>query len=74
MAKMITVTKNGVDEDGYPCDDSIKSMLLNTDNIFTIEDTDLNDKYEITKITFVHTNQSLYVRESKDDLHKEINK
>jgi len=74
MAKMINVTKNGVDSDGYPSDDIIKSMLLNTDNIFTIEDTDMDDEYEITKITFVHTTQSLYVRESKEDLAKKINK
>ena len=74
MAKMVTVTKNGVDEDGFPSDDVVKSMLLNTDNIFTIEDTDMNSEYEITKITFVHTNQSLYVRESKEELAKEINR
>ena len=73
MAKMINVTMAGVDEDGYPSDDIIKSMLINADNIFTIEDTDMNSEYEITKITFLHTNQSLYVRENKEDLAKEIN-
>ena len=73
MAKMINVTMAGVDEDGFPDDDIIKSMLINADNIFTIEDTDMNNKYEITKITFLHTNQSLYVRESKEVLAKEIN-
>lgn len=73
MAKMINVTKNGVDKDGYPSDDIIKSMLLNADNIFTIEDTDMDDEFEITKITFVHTNQSLYVRESKENLSQMIN-
>jgi len=73
MAKMISVTMAGVDEDGFPDDDIIKSMLINADNIFTIEDTDMNNKYEITKITFLHTNQSLYVRERKEVLAKEIN-
>jgi len=73
MPKMIKVTKNGVDSDGYPNDDIIKSLLLNSNNIFTIEDTDMDNEYEITKITFVHTNQSLYVREKKEDLAKEIN-
>jgi len=73
MAKMINVTMAGVDEDGFPDDGIIKSMLINADNIFTIEDTDMNNKYEITKITFLHTNQSLYVRESKEVLAKEIN-
>jgi len=73
MAKMINVTMAGVDEDGFPDDDIIKSMFINADNIFTIENTDMNSKYEITKITFLHTNQSLYVRESKEVLAKEIN-
>ena len=73
MPKMIKVTKNGVDKDGYPSDDIIKSIELNADSIFTIEDTDMNDKYEISKITFIHSSYSLYVRESKEDLAKEIN-
>jgi len=73
MPKMIKVTMTGVDEDGFPSDDIVKSMLLNADNIFTIEDTDMDNEFEITKITFVHTNQSLYVRESKENLAKEIN-
>ncbi len=73
MAKMITVTKNGVDKDGYPSDDIIKSIELNADSIFTIEDTDMNDEYEITKITFLHSTYSIYVRESKEDLTKLIN-
>jgi len=59
MPKMIKVTMTGVDEDGFPSDDIVKSMLLNADNIFTIEDTDMDNEFEITKITFVHTNQSL---------------
>jgi len=73
MAKMITVTKNGVDKDGYPSDDIIKSIELNADSIFTIEDTDMDNEYEITKITFLHSTYSLYVRESKEELSKIIN-
>jgi len=73
MPKMITVTKNGVDKDGYPSDNIVKSIELNADSIFTIEDTDMNDKDEITKISFIHSTYSIYVRESKEDLSKIIN-
>ena len=74
MSKMITVTIIGVDADGYPNNDIIKSILLNADNIFIIEDSDMNNEFEITKITFIHTNKPLYVRESKEELSIIINK